>query len=237
MKPMRSARSLSSSVAVLVVGGMTLALAAGCDDKPKKASNAPTGGRSEAVAATGTNTPTAATTTAAHPVATAPKAARKLCDRAADNKKVPSSQKVEHLEAVGQPSLGDRIPTGGGRWVWLNMWAAWCGPCKAEIPLLKSFEQRLQASGIPMQLVFLSLDDDERQGRKFLEDQPATGLKTSFWLPDGKNRTTFLETFRVKEPAALPLHLLFSPTGESKCLIDGAIEEGDFPQLQAFFRR
>jgi thiol-disulfide isomerase/thioredoxin len=235
MKLARSDRS-SSVWLPLVCGVGALLVAAGCDDKPKKASNAPTGGRSEAVAATGTNAPTAATTPA-HPVAVAPKGPRKLCDRAADNRKVPGTQKVEHFEAAGQPSLGDRIPTGGGRWVWLNMWAAWCGPCKAEIPLLKSFEQRLQASGVPLQLVFLSLDDDERQGRKFLDEQPATGLKTSFWLPDGKNRTSFLETFRVKEPAALPLHLLFAPTGESKCLIDGAVEEADFAQLQAFFKR
>ena len=217
--------------AVLVAG-----MAAACDDKAKPSTGgAPAGKRSEAVAATGTNAPPVTPSHVA-PTAKPPGVPRKLCEKAPDPKKV-GATKMDHLEATGQPSLGDRIPTGGGRWIWLNFWAAWCGPCKEEIPRLRGFEQKLQALGVPMQLVFLSLDDDERQGRKFLEDQPPAGLKTSFWLPDGKNRTAFLESFKLKEPANLPVQLLFGPGGELKCVIDGAVEDADFPQLQAFFKR
>ncbi len=99
--------------AVLVVGLLAPVVSlVGCDDKDKKPSAAPSGKRSEAVAATGTNAPTAKTSA---PVVTAkaPSAPRKLCDKPGPGSKIPANFKTEHMEAAGAPSLGDKIPTGG----------------------------------------------------------------------------------------------------------------------------
>jgi thiol-disulfide isomerase/thioredoxin len=40
----------------------------------------------------------------------------------------------------------------------LNFWATWCRPCKVEIPMLKDFENRYQASGLAV--IGVSMDDD-----------------------------------------------------------------------------
>ena len=46
-----------------------------------------------------------------------------------------------------------------------------------------------------------------RQAKKFLGEQPATGLRASHWLPDGGARTAFLEAAKVKPDAALPIQV------------------------------
>lgn len=50
-----------------------------------------------------------------------------------------------------------------GNPVLLNFWATWCGPCKAEMPLLADFEKQYASRGI----VFLgaSLDEPKTRGK------------------------------------------------------------------------
>ncbi|RYE85701.1 MAG: redoxin domain-containing protein, partial [Myxococcales bacterium] len=194
----------------------------GCDDDKKKPlPPPPSGKRNDAVAATATTatTPTGAPSVAVPKTAT-PRAP--LCASAplAAGRSLPAGS-LPHLEAPGTAALGDRLPS-GGRWTWLNLWAAWCKPCKEEIPLLRSWEAKLAQAGTPIHLAFLSLDDDERQARKFLADQPATGLKASWWLQEGKGRTAWLEGVRLKDSPQLPVHVLVDPRDEGAA-VDGVV--------------
>ncbi|MCC6648046.1 MAG: TlpA family protein disulfide reductase [Polyangiaceae bacterium] len=223
---------MSATRAAALVIALSCAVA-GCDKSSEGAvAPAPTS-RSEVVAAKGPRP--AATPSATH--ATAPKAPKQLCTSAPAAAGAPLPRmKVDHLEATGGASVGDRIPT-GGRWTWVNLWAAWCGPCKEEIPVLRSFEQRLAAQGAPVHLAFVSLDDDERQAVKLLDSQPPGGLRASFWLKDGKMREGWLAELKLKTDMQLPQQLLFDPSGALRCVIDGAIDAGDYEQLRAVFSR
>ncbi len=216
------------------LAGLALAGLAACGDetKPPPAVYA----RNEAVRASAGAAPTPAPKP--RPSAAAPpEPPRRLCADApaAAGKSLPAG-KLERLEAAGAPALGDR-PAVGGRWLWVNLWAAWCGPCKEEIPRLRSWEAKLASLGTPVSLAFITLDDDERQARRFLEAQPAAGLRASFWLPEGKARAGWLETFKVRDPPQLPMHFFFDPQGALRCQVAGAVEDADFEQVRALVAR
>jgi hypothetical protein len=84
-------------------------------------------------------------------------------------------------------------------------------------------------------LAFVSLDDDERQLRRFLDGEKSDGLRVSYWLKE-QSREAWLEPFKVSAEAELPVHIFVDPRGTVRCIIHGAVEPSDFPQLTKLFQ-
>jgi thiol-disulfide isomerase/thioredoxin len=145
-------------------------------------------------------------------------------------KELPEQDLVQR--SAGLSPLPERIPVGNGEWTWINLWAAWCVPCKQEIPMLREWEQKLSKGPKPLKVIFVSLDDDERQLTQFLQSQPTTGIKASYWLREGKERVEWLKSLRVDPDTQLPGHFLVDPKGVVRCFISGAVEPEDFSRLQ-----
>jgi thiol-disulfide isomerase/thioredoxin len=162
----------------------------------------------------------------------APKAPRAICagqmsapGRAAPKK--PLSQNVASAESA----LPEVLPLGGG-YTWVNFWAAWCAPCKEEIPRLLRFQQELAKSSPGFKLSFISLDDDERQLSAFLSSQAPSGLRRTYWLKEGKEREDWLKAAALEADPELPFHLLFDPKGKLRCVVKGALEDSDLTALK-----
>jgi thiol-disulfide isomerase/thioredoxin len=218
-------------LSTVTLAAATLVAVAACDKGSTPAPPPPGAQRSEAVRATAPTAPampTVGAQTAAHAAVAAP---RRLCEGQLDRpgRSLPT-RALSHAQAPGAPVLGDALPSSGGRWTWVNFWAAWCGPCKEEMPRLRAWEQRLAKS---MQVAFVSLDDDERQLAQFLGGQPPSGVRTSFWLPDGAARDAWMAGLRLQNPPELPAHALVDPSGQLRCVIHGAVEDADFAQVAA----
>jgi thiol-disulfide isomerase/thioredoxin len=141
--------------------------------------------------------------------------------------KKPVSQNV----AAGESALPETLPLGGG-FTWVNFWAAWCAPCKEEIPRLLQFQQELAKSSPGFKLAFISLDDDERQLSAFVSAQPPSGLRRTWWLKEGKEREDWLKAASVDADPDLPFHLLFDAKGKLRCLVKGALEDADLATLK-----
>jgi thiol-disulfide isomerase/thioredoxin len=133
--------------------------------------------------------------------------------------------------AAGEAALPESLPLGGG-YTWVNFWAAWCAPCKEEIPRLFRFQQELGKLSPSFKLSFVSLDDDERQLGAFLSAQSASGLRRSYWLKEGKEREEWLKAAGLEADPSLPFHLLFDAKGKLRCLVKGALEDGDLSSLK-----
>jgi thiol-disulfide isomerase/thioredoxin len=216
------------------VSSLALAsLSAGCEPATGVSPEPPSAsGRS--VAVTAKQAASAAPTGSAG----APKVARKLCDKRLGRSPPASASAKGALK--GRAAAGKSAPAepayGVGKWTWINLWAAWCGPCKEELPRLFAWQKKLKDEGISLDLVFVSLDDDERQLDRFLEQQPAAGLKASHWLPEGEGRATWLRELGVRETPELPVQGLVAPSGKLECLVQGAVEDVDYPAILAFLR-
>ena len=77
--------------------------------------------------------------------------------------------KAALLDGTTFSTYGER-----GNVVLLNLWATWCGPCRAEVPALLSLHERFAGRGF--KVVGISLDDpgDEPAVRDFVREQKIT---------------------------------------------------------------
>jgi thiol-disulfide isomerase/thioredoxin len=135
----------------------------------------------------------------------------------------------DQLGSAGEAKLPEDPLAAGAKWKWINLWAAWCKPCKEELPILLDWQKQL---GAELEFVFMSFDDDERQLSAFMESQPPTGLRRSYWLPDGPARLAWLKELHMKTEPELPMQLLIDPKGRLRCQVKGAIEKSDLPALE-----
>jgi thiol-disulfide isomerase/thioredoxin len=212
---------------------LALPILSACNTVSEKDAPMATNERSQAITQKGPATLDAPATIAvkATEAATAAKKPRSLCaGKLAEAARALPKKHVSRASAKGAQDLPDALPIGGGKWTWLNFWAAWCAPCKEEIPRLLGFEQKLQASGA-FRLAFVSLDDDERQLHDFLDSQPSSGLHGSYWLKEGSEREDWLKAAGQNPDSPLPFHLLVDPKGKIRCAIQGAVEDADYAEI------
>ena len=84
-----------------------------------------------------------------------------------------------------------------------------------------------------MNLVFLSLDDDERQLEQFLASQPEQGVRSTYWLREGHERDDWLAGIGLGKDPQLPAQLLVDPHGKVRCSVTGAVEDQDYAEIAA----
>lgn len=207
----------------------------GCDSVSAKDQPMATNERSQVVIQKGPPSPPAPATiaaTVAEPSLS--KKSRSLCaGKSVEAGRSLPRKRLSRAFAKSAPELPETLLVAAGKWTWVNFWAAWCAPCKEEIPRLFGFEKKLAAAGAPFRLSFVSLDDDERQLDDFLEAQPPDGLRASYWLKEGKEREEWLKGAGQSPDAPLPFHLLVDPKGKIRCIVQGAVEDGDYAEISA----
>lgn len=101
---------------------------------------------------------------------------------------------------IGQPApayrtislAGDSVSLAQkrGRVVLLNVWATWCHPCRAEIPILQALHERYAARGLDLVGVSVDAHGEEATIRDFAKD---FNMTYPLWLdPDERVQSTFL---------------------------------------------
>jgi thiol-disulfide isomerase/thioredoxin len=216
--------SLAGALALL---GLALL---GCDSASQAPPPPPTSRINAVSAAPASSASAPATASVAAPTPAKP---RKLC-LGQEERDAPETLSDARAAEGAKPPPPLRY--GEGKWVWLNVWAAWCEPCKEEMPMLLEWRDKLRAAGVALELVFVSIDDDEREMDRFLGSQPEKGVRTSYWLRE-EARESWFESIGLDDTPQLPVHALVTPKGKLSCLIEGAVESGDYEPLKAYFSK
>ena len=221
---------IRASASTALLSALALGVVA-CPDSDKKPPTV-TRDRSQAVLGTGAPPePTATATASTPPVKKAP---RQLCagQMGGAGRDMPKGS-ISRAASPGAAEPPKTVEVGGGKWTWINFWAAWCVPCKEEMPRLVGWEKKLNAGKSAFRLVFVTLDDDERQLQDFLKTQTAGGVRSTYWLKEGKEREEWLGALGIQGEPELPAHVLVDPKGKARCVVNGAVEDDDYSQVAA----
>lgn len=214
------------AISVLALG------ACGDSNKPIDRVDDTRGARVTSVKSTSSGGPTSSTGKTSAPlsstVGTAPNSKHApLCSSESAVEKDVPKVKVDHIEVKGAKALEPELETGGGTWTWINVWAAYCGPCREEIPRIKEFGEKLAKDGAPIRIHFLSFDDDARESLKFMEKG---ALSQSLFLDENDHEKLFSE-LGLPKTTALPLQIFVDPKGKIRCIGMGAIEDEDYNEV------
>ena len=95
---------------------------------------------------------------------------------------------------------------GKGKWVLIDFWASWCGPCRAEMPELVKVYKKFHANGF--EVVGISLDDDAEDWQKAVKKMKLTWHHLSD-LAGWDSKA--VKTYKV---FGIPSNLLVNPKGK-----------------------
>ena len=67
-------------------------------------------------------------------------------------------------------ATGERVPFEKykGKVVFLNLWATWCGPCRAEMPTIQSLYEKVDTASVKFVILSIDRDSDEAKVGKFI---------------------------------------------------------------------
>ncbi|MGQ2982978.1 TlpA family protein disulfide reductase [Flavobacterium sp.] len=94
-----------------------------------------------------------------------------------------------------------------GKYVYVDIWATWCGPCRQQIPYLQQLEKDYHGKNIE----FVSISIDEKKNydkwRKMVEEKQLGGIQL---IADNAWKSAFVQAFGIN---SIPRFLLIDPKG------------------------
>lgn len=116
-----------------------------------------------------------------------------------------ASPKFNNYEnnAGGTTSLDDFK----GKYVYIDVWATWCGPCKGEIPFLEKVAEQYHGKNIEFVSVSVDKNEDHDKWKKMIKDKQMKGVQL---LADKQFKSEFVTAYLIN---AIPRFILIDPKG------------------------
>jgi len=105
--------------------------------------------------------------------------------------------------AGGTTSLSDLK----GKYVYIDVWATWCGPCKVEIPFLKEVEKEFHNKNIAFVSISIDRAKDHEKWKKMVANKSLGGIQL---FADNAWESGFVKDYLIK---GIPRFILIDPNG------------------------
>ncbi|GAA4232385.1 hypothetical protein GCM10022291_07110 [Postechiella marina] len=105
--------------------------------------------------------------------------------------------------AGGTTSLDDLK----GKYVYIDVWATWCGPCIREIPALKKIEKQFHGKNIEFVSISIDKKKDYDKWKKMIVDKDLGGIQL---LADNDWKSSFVQDYGIE---GIPRFILIDPNG------------------------
>lgn len=108
-------------------------------------------------------------------------------------------------EIVASNINGDTVKLSSfrGKYVYLDLWATWCRPCRDEIPFLEKMMEEMDKQGV--QVISISIDEDKATWEKMVSSERLKGVQ----LIAEKNAV--LDGYNLK---TIPRYVIIDPNGK-----------------------
>jgi thiol-disulfide isomerase/thioredoxin len=94
-----------------------------------------------------------------------------------------------------------------GKYVYIDVWATWCGPCKAEIPFLKEIEEAYRGKNIEFVSISIDKASDHDKWKQMVEEKELKGVQL---FADNDWNSEFVEAYKIN---GIPRFILIDPAG------------------------
>lgn len=94
-----------------------------------------------------------------------------------------------------------------GKYVYMDIWAQWCGPCKREIPSLKKVEAAYHNKNIEFVSISVDKEKDYDKWRAMIADKELGGVQL---LADKNWQSDFIKEYMIR---GIPRFILVDPQG------------------------
>jgi thiol-disulfide isomerase/thioredoxin len=95
-----------------------------------------------------------------------------------------------------------------GKYVYIDVWATWCGPCRAEIPYLKKTEEAYHGKNIEFVSISIDRMKDHDKWKNFVTENELGGIQL---FADNDWNSQFVKDYQIN---GIPRFILVGPKGE-----------------------